>query len=59
MWVGYRPRRPGGLVDWWSPPGLGVEEAAATISAASHRRLRDSQGGALLNPAGPLPSPTS
>lgn len=43
--MGYRPRGPGGLVDWWSPPGLGVgREAAVAISAASHCRLRDSPG---------------
>lgn len=54
--VGYRPRRPGGLVDWWSPPGLGVGgEAVVTISAASHCRLRDSQGWERFLIPGPLP----
>ena len=38
------PKGPGGLVDWRSPPGLGVGgEAVVAISAASHCRLRDSQ----------------
>lgn len=51
------------LEDWltrWSPPGLGVGGAVVTISAASHCRLRDSQGWERFLIPGPASSsPTS
>ena len=50
------PKGPGGLVDWRSPPGLGVGgEAVVAISAASHCRLRDSQEWECFLIPGPLP----
>lgn len=59
--VGYRPRGPGGLVDWQSLPGPGVGVGMVAISAAARCSPREAQEGveALPNPRSASPSPST